>query len=499
MNQLAVILWGEELGRLAWDQRMHTTYFMFNPKLKNRPDVLPLIAPESAHRDTLPIYGDDRRIYHKLPPFIADSLPDSWGNKLFDQWIKDNKIAKNRITPLYKLMFMGERGMGALEFKPADVKLNYKGKINVKDLYDLSLQIYEERSDLLIPNVENITMETLIAVGTSAGGRQMKAILAFNKETGEIMSGQVSVPEGFQHYILKFEDKFLPTTEIELAYNEMAINAGIEMEECLPLEIDGISHFLTKRFDRRENEKIFMQTLAAINPEADSYEDLITTCRRLNLSEKQLIEIYRRMIFNVISNNTDDHNKNFSFLLEKNGEWEISPAYDLTFIFNNSVTSGEATRCFSVNGKVEDLTKNDLLEFAKENNIRNPEGIIQKVVDSVKKFPELARKHKIPERFSNIIQATLNKNLIELGLIKDNRNMNSIIKDGRAIKIDTIRLNAKGLYEIVFTGEAHKTKIFISPKEEIFHKIQKLEGGLLSKAESEELIANILFHHETTK
>lgn len=421
MNQLKVMLWGEELGRIVWDQKFRTSYFTFNPDIKDRPDITPILAPLLEFNNGLPIYGDDRRIYQKLPPFIADSLPDSWGNKLFEKWVKQQNLPSNRITPLYKLMFIGKRGMGAFEYLPAADELNYKGEIDIKKLYDLSLEMLKEREETFVPNIDKITMETLIAVGTSAGGRQMKAIVAINNESGEIRSGQVEIPSGFQHYIVKFEDSYLPTTEIEMAYYQMAIEAGIKMEECDVLEIDGTKHFLTKRFDRKGNEKIYMQTLAAINPAVDSYNELFATCRRLNLSEKEIVELYRRLVFNVIANNTDDHNKNFSFLLEKRGEWRLSPAYDMTFIFNRNGTAGETYRCMSLYGKTEDITRKDLIDFAKDNNIRNPEKIIQEVVEAAKEFPDFAERYEIPEKFYNIINLTINKNLRDLGFTEDKK------------------------------------------------------------------------------
>lgn len=491
MNQLKVLLWGEEIGRLVWESKSHTSYFVFNPNLKNRADFAPLIAPADRNRDGLPVYSDERRIYHKLPPFIADSLPDSWGNKIFEQWAKENKIARNHITPLYKLMFIGKRGMGALEFQPADDNLNYKGSVNIRDLYDLSLRIYEERESV-IPNVDNITFETLIAVGTSAGGRQMKAVIAMNKESGAIVSGQIEIPEGFQHYILKFEDKFLPSTEIEMAYHDMAIDAGIEMEECFSFNMDGIPHFMTKRFDRKGNKKIHLQTLAAINPDADSYEELIKTARSLNLTEKEIIEIFRRLVFNVIANNTDDHNKNFSFLLEEGGNWKLSPAYDITFIFNSSASTGETTRCLSLYGKLEDISKRDLIEFAQENNIRDPEGIIKKVVEAVGRFSEYSKKYNIPARFSNIIQTTINKKLRELGFKEALPiNLEFISNRGVTINLLKIRINSKGMYEIHALVDGVKQRRFIKPDDKNFIIAQQLDGGLLNYNDTRDLLSEI--------
>lgn len=335
MAYIKVKLFGKEIGRLVWESSERRSYFMYNPQYKGMiPDIAPLLSPAGSRNEMLPVYGDDRPIYQGLPPFIADSLPDSWGNTLFDKWVKDNKIPRNKITPLYKLMFIGTRGMGALEYEPSAADLAKNRAIDIKSLYGLSLKILEERDSLAVNPGEELTLQSLLAVGTSAGGRQMKAIIAINKETGEIRSGQTDGLEEFEYYILKFGAESIPIAEIEAAYGKMAASAGIDMEESGLFPVEGMNHFLTKRFDRKNGKKIYVQTLAAINPEARSYEDLIATCRELHVEESEVEQMFARMVFNVMANNTDDHNKNFSFLLKENGSWGIAPAYDVTFIFN---------------------------------------------------------------------------------------------------------------------------------------------------------------------
>lgn len=325
MNILKVNLWGEELGRLSYNPSVRQCYFTFNPELNgNRPDISPLLLPLRYWNHNQIAYADDRKIYQNLPPFIADSLPDSWGNTLFEQWAKANKLPPHKISPLYKLMFIGKRAMGALEFEPAAENLSHTRKIDIKALHDLSLKILHNRESISIQPDEELTMQTLLSIGTSAGGRQMKAIVAIDNETGQIKSGQIDGFEGYDYCILKFEDDNLPTSEIEMAYHDMAVACGIEMEECRLLNAESCNHFLTRRFDRRNGLKIHMQTLAAINPDVTSYEELFATCRELDLSDREIEELYRRLVFNVMSNNTDDHNKNFSFLLEKGGKWRLS-------------------------------------------------------------------------------------------------------------------------------------------------------------------------------
>ena len=187
------------------------------------------------------------------------------------------------------------------------------------------------------------------------------------------------------------------------------------MEECRLLSVDGINHFLTKRFDRVSGKKIHMQTLAAINPEARSYEDLVATCRELSISESEIEELYRRMVFNVMTNNTDDHNKNFAFLLEENGKWQLAPAYDITFIFNINGTGPNIERRLSICGKTSGITKADLLDFAKQNGIKNANSMITRVAESIKDFNRLATEYGITQPWRSIIQKTLTENLIAFG------------------------------------------------------------------------------------
>ncbi|MDE6296508.1 MAG: type II toxin-antitoxin system HipA family toxin [Muribaculaceae bacterium] len=490
MTYLIVRIWGEELGRLVWNSGNRQTYFLFNPEIANRPDVAPLLNPLETWEITLPVYGDSRRIYQSLPPFLADSLPDTWGNRLFDKWVKKNKIPRSKITPLYKLMFIGKRGMGALEFEPAAKELEYSHEVDLKSLYELSLAILSDREAITLDSSGELTLDTLLAVGTSAGGRQMKAIIAIHPDTGEIRSGQVDSLQGFDYFIIKFEDSIVPTSEIEIAIHKMAVQSGIDMTECDLINIDGINHFITKRFDRKNGKKIHIQTLAAINPEVSSYEELFDTCRTLNLSENEIAELFRRLVFNVMSNNTDDHNKNFSFMLEKEGHWKLAPFYDATFIFNKYATGPEEQRCLSLYGKVEDISKEDLISIAKENNIRNAKGIISKVAESLMQFPELAEKYQIPDKFRAIIQKTINSNLISMGFKEEQGNM--VFTDSVNM-IDNIefKLNSKGYYQVSATINGILRKRFIKPGTADHTTLQNYELGLLNKQELYQAITHI--------
>lgn len=494
MKHLKVKLWGQEIGRLVWDSTKRRTYFMFNPELNNDiPDIAPITSPAESCNIHLPIYGDDRPIYQGLPPFISDSLPDSWGNTLFDKWVKDNKIPRNKVTPLYKLMFIGSRGMGALEYEPFAADLAYTRAIDIKSLYDMSLKILEERDNIVLNANDELTLQALLAVGTSAGGRQMKAIIAINEETGEIRSGQTDGLDGFGYYILKFGDKSIPMSEIETAYYNMAVAAGIDMEKCRLLQVEGINHFVTRRFDRVNGKKIHVQTLAAMNPDAHSYEELVATCRNLSISESEIEQLFCRMVFNVMANNTDDHNKNFAFLLEENGKWRLAPAYDMTFIFNQNGTGPNIERRLSIGGKVSEITKSDLLDFAKQNDIKNANTIINRVADVVANFNEYAEQSNITQPWRSIIKKTLNDNLAAFGYIDKNNENDAPFCDshGRTISNLNISVNSKGHYEISAMIDGVRRRKFVRPNMNLYSELAKLDIFNLPMSEKIRLIENL--------
>ncbi|MCM1111082.1 MAG: type II toxin-antitoxin system HipA family toxin [Clostridium sp.] len=477
MEYLKVKLWGKEIGRLAWDNTTRRTYFMYNPSPEEDiPDIAPLLSPARSRNTHVPVYGDDRPLYQDLPPFIADSLPDSWGNRLFDEWVRNNRISRNLITPLYKLMFIGSRGMGALEYEPSASDMTHHYKIDIKSLYDMSLRILEDRERIVLSTKEKLTMQALLAVGTSAGGRQMKALIAINEQTGEIRSGQTDGLDGFDYYILKFGDRMMPVAEIETAYYYMAVAAGIDMEECRLMPVEGVNHFLTRRFDRVNGRKLHTQTLAAINPEARSYEDLVATCRDMGLSETQVEQVFTRMAFNVMTNNTDDHNKNFSFLLEEGGLWRLAPAYDVTYIFNTYATGPNHIRRMAVGGKVCDITLEDLYDFAKQNGISNASSIINRIAASVVRFDEFADRSHVPHPWRGIIRKTLNENLAAFGLVRtENTETEFIDKNGRKIADLQISVNSKGHFDVAAVIDGKRYRRFIRPNMDLHSGIRQFD------------------------
>lgn len=462
---LKVMLWGKEVGRLSMDFRRGMPYFEYNRDwVENGLDVSPLNASIKRPQNLRPIFGASEKIYQKLPPFIADSLPDSWGNELFEQWRQQQKIRVGDITPLDKLAFIGKRAMGALEFEPETYKFSSVENLNLNSLIALAKRVYTERENAHVMPEESLDMQSLLAVGTSAGGRQPKAIVAINRETREIRSGQIEGLKNFDYCLLKFGTKERSTAELEMVYYEMATRAGISMMPCWLMAVEGEKHFVTKRFDRDHGRKLHMQTLAALYPEADSYESLLWVCRKMRLSERDSEEIFRRLVFNVLANNTDDHNKNFSFLMDESGRWSLAPAYDMTYIFSVGDYMPETHHCLLVKGKYTDITLHDVLELAADNGIRKADTIIADVVEALRSFRTLAEKNGVQERWISAVETTLQHNLEMWGFCPPRTFEPYTDANGRHVENLRIEQQYKGNYHLLATIDGTERKAVIRTK-----------------------------------
>lgn len=489
---LKVMLWGKEIGRIAWHESRKLTYFNYSPEfLRGNLDVAPIVASIHSPMSTRAIFGEAERIYQKLPSFIADSLPDAWGNQLFEQWKKRNHLSERSVTPLEKLAFIGKRGMGALEFVPSIDRGASTKTIDVKALADLAEKIQKERESIRIEADEELTLHSLIAVGTSAGGRQPKGIIAINKETGEIRSGQIETSEDYDYYILKFGDKKRSAAELELTYYEMARKAGINMMESRLMCVEGTNHFLTKRFDRDRTGKLHTQTLAAICPEADSYEKLLTVCRKLHLPEMDCQEVFRRLVFNVLANNTDDHNKNFTFLMDKRGAWRLSPAYDMTYIFDTGGYLPNEEHCLMIGGKLQDITHEDIISFAAECGIRQPESVICKVAVAVSSFRELAVKNGVREEWIGRVENCLNAHLSAWGYSQKALSFSFNI-DGHEVSNAHIETVHKGNYHLLACIDGRELKYIIRHGKEEYNTITHKGLSNLTEEEMKALIKKFI-------
>ena len=476
-GRLSVILWGQEIGQLCWNPAKGNSYFFFSPEyLSSGLDIAPLTASSKSPAARFAIYGNtDSAKYQKLPPFIADSLPDDWGNTLFDQWFAQHHYHDKDKTPLAKLSFVGSRAMGALEFVPcSEDAFSPNEKLMIPKLYDLAKKIEQDREQAIISPEETLTQKALMAVGTSAGGRFKKAIISMDK-AGNIFSGQTSSRGDRKYYILKFNTPEFCLSEIEKTWYDLATRAGITMMPSRLIEVEGIRHFLTERFDRRSGEKVFTQSLAAINPEAYCYEDLFSTCRLLSIPQNELNELYLRMVFNVLSNNTDDHAKNFSFIMGKDGSWHLSPAYDLCFILKTAATS-ERRHEFSVRGKFEDITTADLLAFAAQNDIKNPTKYIEQVKDALKDFRSRASANGVAPLFIDIIESRL-------------RELSPDIFDAPASTSDLIRfeMTDAGNIHLYADFDGHKKQRVFTRKHAHYAAVLEAMKKPLSSEEQEEI------------
>lgn len=411
-NSIAIWLWGKVLGYLSWDGRRRCSTFVFEKDfLETGWEVAPLWCSIKSPSALLPRSGNGDKLYAGLPPFVADSLPDRWGNRVFEAWAKRNHINSHQLNPLDRLSFMGKRGMGALEFQPAQLLAGGDMPIPVEELYNLAIAIQEERQEILLKDCDDILLEDLYRVGTSAGGKRAKAVIAIN-EQGDIRSGQAELTSDYIQYILKFnDDKDFPFSEVEYAYYKMACAAGITMTPSRLMTIEGKRHFLTERFDRQKGDKVHVLTLAAMDPDAASYDDLFSVCRRLRIPVSQQRELYRRMVFNVLGGNVDDHSKNFSFLMDKQGKWNLAPAYDMLFTVDLDGPKYLNGHSLSVGVKTDGIIEDDLLRFAEENDISHAESVIWEVSNAISNWETFAVKAQVPNSWTKrIAQVIVKKN-----------------------------------------------------------------------------------------
>ncbi len=397
-----VKLWGMDVGYLSWDKKASLAVFEYEPSfLEQRLDIAPITMPIDSLRSQkqMPWTGNEDKLYQGLPPMIADSLPDKWGDSLFKAWLRDNNIPAKHITPLDHLSFIGNRAMGALEYEPAqNLGDSSFFSVDVQRLYDFARQVLNERETVVLNNENSILWQDLVKISSSPGGKHPKAIVAVNDVSGEVVSGQGVIPEGFRTYILKYDDHSdYPFAKLEYVYYRMAIDAGIAMMPSELRTYGRVTHFLTERFDRIGNDKIHTQTLAAMSPGSDSYEDIFAVIRRLNLPYEDSRQQYLRMVFNVLARNVDDHSKNVSFCMSRKGDWRLSPAYDVTFSVDMAAPSYVNRQSLSVNGKYESITRKDLETVAKNNDILEYNALIDTVVSALSKFKQHAKRLDINE------------------------------------------------------------------------------------------------------
>jgi serine/threonine-protein kinase HipA len=422
-----VQLWGRTIGAVSLDEGREVVAFQYDADFaRSGIELSPLTMPLSERVYEFPTLP--RTTFHGLPGLLADSLPDKFGNALIDAWLATQGRTSESFNALERLCYTGTRGMGALEFAPVmGPKRRTATKIEVDALVRLAGEVLTHRGDLqghFHEAGKAQALRDILSVGTSAGGARAKAVIAWNRTTNEVRAGQIAAGEGFDYWLLKFDgvagnkDKELDDPKgygaIEYAYHLMAKAAGIRMSECRLLEENGRRHFMTRRFDRLANgAKLHMQSLCALahfdfnQAGAYSYEQALLTIRQLELPMAAVEEQFRRMVFNIVARNQDDHVKNIAFLMNRQGEWSLAPAFDVTYSYNPS-GSWTATHQMSLNGKRDGFTRADFYTCAKAALMKRGRAasIIEEVLAAVKRWPEFATEAKLSDEWLNKIQKT---------------------------------------------------------------------------------------------
>ena len=393
------------MGIFRLDNRYDNVQFEYdNDFVSKGLEPSPLMMPTLAGR--IYSFADlGRETFKGLPGLLADSLPDTYGRALFDRWLSLTGRTSSNI--IETLCFLGKRCMGALEFEPAiDVDYNLNAKVEIDSLVDVAREalLNKEGFGVNINEDKKAAIAEILRLGTSAGGQRAKAIIAYNKTTGEVLSGQTNVPKGFDYYIIKLDGVSATTgfreTEnygrLEYSFYKLIKKCGIEMSDCSLIEENGRAHFLTKRFDRENGKKIHMQTLCGLAHydyrlhRAFSYEQAFNVMRTLKLPYSDAEEMFRRMVLNVIIRNQDDHTKNISFLMDEDGIWKLSPAYDMGYSYNPN-GGWTSTHQMSINGKFDEINRKDLLKCGDVNNIKNASIIIDEICDTASSWPSIIR------------------------------------------------------------------------------------------------------------
>lgn len=433
MEALSVAYQSHEVGALSFDTERGTSAFQYTPAFVNSGiELSPIHMPLSDRIYSFP--GLDYEAFKGLPGLLADSLPDDFGNAVLNAWVASQGESATNITPLQRLKYTGRRGMGALVFRPAmQIKsLNASHEVEVASLVKIAQDVLDSRESFQIAlppdgQEDKQAMLSLLSVGMSAGGARPKAVLAFNNDFTQVRSGQVDVPEGFEHYIVKFDGvtEHRSTREtfgdpqgygiMEYVYSKMAGGCGIDMMPCGLLDEGPRKHFVTKRFDRAGNRRIHFQSLNGLahvsykKPGEYSYAELFGVARALKLPARSAEQLFRRMVFNVVARNHDDHSKNFAFALDEEDGWYLAPAFDVAFSFKPG-SKWVNSHWMTINGKRDGFERKDFYAFQSLSPLfskRRVDRILDEVIASVAQWSKLAKEYGVPGDFAEFITGNL--------------------------------------------------------------------------------------------
>lgn len=432
MNAAYIKIWNEVAGAVLWEERIGCATFEYDPNFKKlRWELSPLkmLLSDSTSIFSFPELRKDPRsgfdTFKGLPGLLADVLPDKYGNHLIETWLASQ--GRSGMNPVEMLCFIGTRGMGALEFEPLVLKEGKRSfQIDIDELVTIAARLLAERSSFTTNTKKEKEQAVLdiLKIGTSAGGARPKAVIAYNETTGEVRSGQTTAPKGFEHWLIKLDGvsnvQFGEGTgygRVEMAYYQMALDCGIEMMPSRLLEENNRAHFMTKRFDREDGDvKHHIQTFCALKHFdfnevlSFSYEQLFQTMRELKLTYPEAEQMFRRMVFNVMARNCDDHTKNFSFRLKKGGRWELAPAYDVCHAYKPH-HQWVSQHALSINGKRTGIAKSDLMIIGKSIQCKHAAYIIDEIEAVVFNWKKYAHQTGVPVKLRDEIFSTIKNRL----------------------------------------------------------------------------------------
>lgn len=402
-NVLEVWAFGEEIGKLGYDINQRKSYFQYSPAFLESwqyPRMFPFIFRRGKSVQVFTEYEGDT--FKGLPPMIADSLPDMFGNIIFKEWFEANNKGFDKITPLEQLAYVANRGMGALEYRPI-IEIPKTATININEVVLVLQKVLDTKKGILEKNLSHPALLNIFKIGSSAGGARPKILISEHKETKCIIPGDIEYSADYNHWLVKLcldEEDGYNKEKVEFAYYQLAQKAGINMMHSKLIEN---RHFATLRYDRQNGAKQHVLTASGLTgwdfmkPENGSYENLFKLAISLKAPHKDLQQLFRRMVFNTVFSNYDDHLKNHSFIYNQNDDsWQLGPAYDITYPFNLRLNYLKKSRALSINNKRTEIILQDLLAVAETFAIKNPKGIVQEVQNVVPQWKPLARELDIP-------------------------------------------------------------------------------------------------------
>lgn len=410
-NIIEVILFGQEIGKLGYDVDKRTSYFQYNPDFLESNQYTNIFPYVFKRIKPVQVFNKfEGETFRGLPPMIADSLPDMFGNIIFKQWFEAKNKEFKKITPLEQLTYMSNRGMGALEYHPT-AKIPKSSTINIDEIVEVLNKVLDLKNETAAEALNDAALLNIFKIGTSAGGARPKILISEHKKTGKIVPGDIEYSEDYNHYLVKLsmnKEWGYNKEKVEYAYYLMAQEAGIQM---MPSKLIENKHFATQRYDRQNGEKQHVLTATGLTgwdfkkPDDASYENVFNLALDLRVPYKDIQELFKRMVFNLVFANIDDHLKNHSFIYNKEtGAWGLAPAYDLTYPLNINFNYNNISRALSINDKRADISLEDIMTIAETYAIKNPKGIIKDIQNVIESWEHITNELEIPEKVRNGIK-----------------------------------------------------------------------------------------------